>query len=453
MTVKQIFSVVMRQNRQIFRSAYTIPTLVLFPVFFLGMYYFGFSNLTTGASDTLSIAYVNQDLGIPPPVRDQLKAHPTLTEWFPHDLTVLDRGFGYELALLLNTTTFDNSSQSKNVFSVHLVGAEMDARRMVADRKADIAIIVGPEFSSAVLGAMNSFWNNSYGSTLGELVGMSFPPLQNTTMVLVGDQGSLYSVVAEIYLQKILESYSDFDSYFTDQGGQFYVTPLPDTTSPLGSFSVFFLMTPGLIGFGLLMLPTIYSAVLCEEFRPENPTFDRMWLAPMSGSSYLLGSLVVQFPLFAGQIVCLFACAAMLGFNPPGNLFLGMALLLTILPFSAGISYLAAAFFSDQDVAGGVTGFATPVLGFASGAFVPSPPFPLLEKVIPVRPGVWRDLQLWDLSPLTHAINALENVLLYNHSLAEVWFDLLATLVLSTLFLVVSIAVFTYFRFVRRGAQ
>ena len=76
-------------------------------------------------------------------------------------------------------------------------------------------------------------------------------------------------------------------------------------------------------------------------------------------------------------------------------------------PFSASLNYITAAFFSNEDVAGTVTGFGAPILGFMTGAFVETPKIVLFPNSFPTAGGYARDFLLWDFIPLTHGINAI----------------------------------------------
>ncbi|MFW9904827.1 MAG: ABC transporter permease, partial [Candidatus Thorarchaeota archaeon] len=179
-------------------------------------------------------------------------------------------------------------------------------------------------------------------------------------------------------------------------------------------------------------------------------TFDRILVSPLSAKDYIMATLVVQLPVLFFQTIILFLACLLLGFNPQGDIILGFIIACSLFPFAASINYITAAFFSDEDVSGTVTGFGAPILGFMSGAFVEIPKIVLIPHSFPTSSGLTRDFLLWDLLPLTHGVNAIRQVLLYNFSIKQVLPDIITNLALSSIMLALFVYIFKKMRFRRR---
>jgi hypothetical protein len=84
-----------------------------------------------------------------------------------------------------------------------------------------------------------------------------------------------------------------------------------------------------------------------------------------------------------------------------------------------------------------------------SGAFIDIPKFVLIPKIFPTASGFPRDFLLWDLLPLTHTVNALRQVILFDFSFIQIIPDLTMSLILSLIYFGISVLIFAYFRFKR----
>ncbi|MFW9997909.1 MAG: ABC transporter permease, partial [Candidatus Odinarchaeota archaeon] len=244
-----------------------------------------------------------------------------------------------------------------------------------------------------------------------------------------------------------LEKYQDIGSFFDSPGGTVSLVLNEDYLVSLPKYSVFEIILPGLIAFGIIVQPSLFAGLLCLEFHSDQRTFDRLMLASLPATQYVLGTLLIQVPVIIVQTIVLFVFSLLLGFNPLGNVFLGFFIALTVLPFAASLSYITAAFVSNEDVAGTILGFGSPIIGYASGAFTTLPHLVLIPDFFPAASGATRDFLIWDLLPLTHAVNALKNVLLYDFSLGQVFIDLSTNIILSLLMLVIAAVIFAKLRF------
>jgi len=457
MSLQQILGVAQRLGIQVIRSRWTIPYLILFPLFFIGIYWFGFSASEIGTNQTFKIGVLNFDKGFGPEHKD-LFCNKTLTgEWFPHSEEVIEKGFVVEVIEILSEFKYSNKTDSKHVFEVVILNSSLEADTRLKNRDLDIVTIFPPNYTNVSLSAVNNFWRLNYGYYLHELIQNAEPSApdlpyfeENATIRIVGDETYLNFIIAKSIITIFLEQYHDLSTIFRSPGGRISIILNEDYQIMIPKYSFFDMMVPGLIMFGVIIQPSFYSTLMCNEFSDKRKmTFDRILVSPLSAKDYILASLVVQLPVLIIQTFLLFIASFILGFNPKGDIFLGFLTVCTLFPFAASLNYITAAFFSDEDVSGSVTGFGAPILGFMSGAFVEIPKIVLFPKAFPTASGMTRDFLLWDLLPLTHGVNAIRQVLLYDFSISQVFPDILANLVLSSIMLILFIYMFKKMRFGR----
>jgi ABC-2 type transport system permease protein len=455
MSLTQIFGIAKRMGIQTIRSKWTVPYLILFPLFFLGIYWFAFSASNIGDNQTFDLGILNQDEGFGSKVKNLLR-NETITqevEWFPHSSDVIENGFAIEVIEILKEIGYTNESNSINLFNVHILNTSEEIDQGLGNRDFDLAIIFPQNYTNASLSAVNNFWRIEFGYYLHELIQTYFPsspdfPInQNTTIQILGDQNYLNFKIAKTILSVFLDQYHDLSNFFGTPGGRLSLILNENYQVNIPKYTFFEIMVPGLIMFGIIIQPSLFSMFLCIEFQPDKRTFDRIRIAPLSSSSYVLGSLLVQIPIMLSQTIVLFVSSFILGFSPKGNIILGFLITCSMFPFAASLNYITAAFFSDENVAGTVTGFGAPILGFMTGAFVDAPKIILFYNSFPTAGGLMRDFLLWDLIPLTHGINAIREVLLYDFTFIMVLPDLIANFVLSGIYLVFFVLIYVKMRF------
>ncbi|MFX0063774.1 MAG: ABC transporter permease [Candidatus Hermodarchaeota archaeon] len=457
MGVMQVIGVTQRFGIQVIRSRWTIPYLIIFPAFFIGVYWIGFSASEVGTNQTFQLGVINQDEGFSDEVKALLGNKTIMGEDFTtfHSSDVLEKGFALELANLLNTTKYSNESEAKNIFDVTLLSDLAEGQEKLENRNLDILIIFSPTFSNAMLSMLNQYWNRTYGLYLHEMIQLQFPEApdlpthENETTIIMGDDTYITFQLANSILTLILEQYSDLRSAFDSPGGSIQLVFNEEYLVSLPKYSIFDMIIPGLIAFGIILQPSLFAYFVGDEFNPKRRTYDRLHLASLSPIAYTFGTLIIQIPVFIAQTVILFVMALLLGFTPQGNLLLAFCIAMTILPLNAAICYLVAAFFYDEMTIGTVLGFGAPILAYASGAFTALPHLVVLPNFFPTASGMMRDFLLWDLFPLTHVVNALRDVLLYNFTLEQVFADILTGLFLSTIMFIFAIILFAYYRFWR----
>jgi ABC-2 type transport system permease protein len=456
-SLTQIIGIAQRIGIQIVRSKWTIPYLILFPLFFIGLYWFGFSASPVGITQTFSIGIINQDAGLSDDIVELFSNETIVGDSFSsfHSSTVLERGFAAEFVAILGNITYVNETDAPYIFKISLLNNSKEADKSLYSRDLDLVMILSPQFSRASVSMLNAYWNNTYGYFLHELIQSEFPetpdlPVNiNETVQIKGDSNFINFKQANSIIHSIIFDYQEIAKFFSGPGGSITLEMDDEYLVSIPEYSLFDLSLPGLIAFGIIIQPSLTSMFVCMEFRDKNKTFDRIHLSSISPTVYLFGSILIQIPVMIVQSAILFISSVLMGFNPAGDLFLGFLISLTIFPFCLFLLYITTAFFSNEDVVGSILGFGAPFCAFMSGAFIDIPKFVLIPKIFPTASGFPRDFLLWDLLPLTHTVNALRQVILFDFSFIQIIPDLTMSLILSLIYFGISVLIFAYFRFKR----
>lgn len=453
MKLPTFLAVTHRMWREMKRNFFTFIMLVFLPGFMIFVFFFGFSGVKTAGAVTYTIAVINNDNGIAEEIKEVL-SYDTGTGLTKE---TIEKGFAADLIQLMNTTTYPGENEVP-IFNVQLVEIEEDARKLVKDREIDGFIIFPDEFSNATLAAVNNafyiqeklyiqdFINKTMYEMSGGLVyytGPPFPSSANATLEIIGDKGYLNYKIVEIIVTLFINEYAESISSLN-----YPVEVSIDIDGiDVRDYSVFDVIVPGMIIFGVLTQAGIISAYLANELQTPNRTISRLRLSLIQPWEYIAGAGVLQLIISPIQIAVLIGMSVILGFQPEGDILLGFVICWLTTFFALGITFVAGAIFSSPDAAGQSIGFGVTPMAFASGAFMDVPKITLLPKIFPTATGALRDFTLWDLLPSTHAINALRSVLLYDFSITDVLADIIAIVVLSAILLVFSIILYAKRRF------
>ncbi|MFX0095683.1 MAG: hypothetical protein ACFFBD_28355 [Candidatus Hodarchaeota archaeon] len=119
----QAVGVVQRFETQIIRSKWTIPYLIIFPAFFIGVYWFEFAASKVGTNQTFQLGVINNDAGFSEEIKTLLANETIMQGSFSsfHSSKVLEQGFASELIHLLNTTKYSNESKPKRFFDATII--------------------------------------------------------------------------------------------------------------------------------------------------------------------------------------------------------------------------------------------------------------------------------------------------------------------------------------------
>jgi ABC-2 type transport system permease protein len=182
---------------------------------------------------------------------------------------------------------------------------------------------------------------------------------------------------------------------------------------------------PGMLIFSLIML--LFSAAMVLIRDVEDQTIKRLKISRMTALEYFAGTSVTQIILGTISVILTFLLAKALGFNYTGNI--GLAILVGFLTILAilGITMILVSFCRNATTVLTFGNFPLFVLMFFSGAMLPLPTTELFT--IAGKSVSWNAIL-----PPTHAVNALNKILITGGGLRDIWFEILCLLVLIVVY-------------------
>jgi ABC-2 type transport system permease protein len=147
----------------------------------------------------------------------------------------------------------------------------------------------------------------------------------------------------------------------------------------------------------------------------EQHTLKRLFVSPLSGTSYFLGIFLAHSAIGIGQVILVYAIAACLGAQFQGSILLGCAIILLSIVSYVGVGFILGTQFArrTEDVNSLVAAFGVPLL-ILGGAFLPTSLFP---KIL---------LDLAQYNPIYHMNEALMGVWANGKDFADIeshfWF-------------------------------
>lgn len=147
----------------------------------------------------------------------------------------------------------------------------------------------------------------------------------------------------------------------------------------------------------------------------EQQTLKRLFISPLSGSSYFLGIFVAHSCIGIGQTLLVYTIAAFVGAEFQGSILLGLLIILLSIISYVGVGFILGTQFArrTEDVNALVAAFGVPLL-ILGGAFLPSSLFP--KKLLDIA----------QYNPIYHMNEALIGVWAKGDKLAEIsghfWF-------------------------------
>lgn len=198
--------------------------------------------------------------------------------------------------------------------------------------------------------------------------------------------------------------------------------------------------TPGMMIFGVLMLLPQTATLIGRELRQG--TLRRLRLTSMKTVELLAGVSLAQMVIAVGQVALMFVAALAFGFHNRGNMLLAAGICLVLSMGAVGMGLVMAAFSNSDSDALNTGSTISMIQVFLSGAFFPMP-----------APEVFRlggySIGVFDFLPATHAMTALQQVMVSGAGLDQVWFRVAATALLSILYFAASVLFFTRFKMKR----
>lgn len=207
-----------------------------------------------------------------------------------------------------------------------------------------------------------------------------------------------------------------------------------NTISGKQTLNEFELYVPALLVLALIMLMFTAAASLIKE--KDKGTIIRLRLSNMTTIEWLIAVSLVQIIIGMLALVLTYLTAAALGYQSSGSIpavmLVGFLACLSII----AISIIVAAYLRTIFDLLTIGCFPFFILMFFSGGMFPLPPLRLFTVGN-------RVMNINDLLPTTHAINAMSKILNYGAGLREVVFELAAIIVLTIVFFAVGVWVFT----------
>ncbi|MEG4959264.1 ABC transporter permease [Microcoleus sp. K4-B3] len=141
----------------------------------------------------------------------------------------------------------------------------------------------------------------------------------------------------------------------------------------------------------------------------EQHTLKRLFISPLSGTSYFLGIFLAHSCIGIGQVILVYTIASFLGAQFQGSILLGCAIILLSIVSYVGVGFILGTQFArrTEDVNSLVAAFGVPLL-ILGGAFLPTSLFP---KSL---------LELAQYNPIYHMNEALMGVWADGKDLADI---------------------------------
>jgi ABC-2 type transport system permease protein len=200
---------------------------------------------------------------------------------------------------------------------------------------------------------------------------------------------------------------------------------------PLSDFDAY---APGMMVFAILLLIPQTAMLIGREMRSGG--LRRLRLSLLRPAELLAGTALAQMLVALVQVSAMFAMALALGFNNRGSLLLALGIGLALSFGATGMGLgMAALVRNDSDALN--TGSALSMVQvFLSGSFYPMPAVTLFVLF-------GHQVGAFDWIPATHAMLALQQVLSGGAGLGQVAFRFAATLILSLVYFLIGVAVFS----------
>lgn len=444
-----IYHIAKRFGTEMYRLRISSLIMIAMPAFMGFMFFFAFNSAGLGEAHTYHIAVINDDTGIADDLSDYLKLAKSLGFDIGIDDNILDDGFAVDFIDILNTTYYptDDGSSETRIFSVTEIENVSIGKKMVESRTIDGLVIFSRNYSNATLSAINQASKIETGFFIDEpgyYSGPSFPRVDNASIQTIGDENFANFLVVKAVLNSFVTAFEESLHSFNYQGGNLNIAI---TSIIVTEYTIFDTIMPGILIFAILTQAGMLAAFLVSEFA-ETKTIMRIKLSLIKPYEYVLGVSAIMIVITFLQVIILLGFSMLvLGFNPEGDIIQGIIVVMLTSIFVTALGFLLAGIFKSSDTAGQSSGFLMTPIAFMAGGFMDVPPITLIESIIPTPSGYTRNLLLWDFMPVTHSVNALKSILLYNFTLMDVIVDLMMLVIPSTCFLIFSILFYTNRRF------
>ena len=380
----RLLTIFLKTCREMSRDLWVLGLTLAFAPVFVYLYWL----FTYGGSTSYTVLVINQDAGAP------LQSGVTLNS-------------GEGAIQAIQEVRY---ADGKPLLKVKRIGDRAEVNAILKDRGAAAFILIPKEFSEVISALHN-------GDRSAE-----------TQIIFGGDLSNpYYTVGATLALGAI-------DSYVIQATGQ---QPLVlYTEEPLGASAArteFEIYVPGIMIFSEMMLIFLVAMTVAREI--ETGALKRLQITPMS-SFDLLGGITVAMMLVGVAAVALTVVTAyLLGFHSQGPIWVAILVgaVTSLSIFGAGL--IVACFSRTVSQAFVVANFPLGLFMFFSGAI-----FPIPKAALFTLGG--HEFGFCDILPPTHAVVALNKVLVLGAGIEDVAFELSALLILSLVYFTAGVWLF-----------
>jgi len=362
-----------------------ILTLTFAPLFVLLMYFY----VGESTQSPYRVVVINRDVGV----------------------STTDHGDFSAGSDLIVEMTRAQSSEGKKIIEVKQTLDMTSARRQLMSNAVDLVVEIPERFSEVL-------FSYSQGNQPAPAVVKTY-----------GDPTKANYIMAAVWSDMITYEYAAATA-----GMQSPLDIQVNTVSGKQTLNEFELYVPALLVLALIMLMFTAAASLIKE--KDKGTIIRLRLSNMTTFEWLMAVTLVQVILGILALALTFATAVALGYQTSGSL---VALLIVGLLSSLSIiaiSFIVAAYLRTIFDLLTIGCFPFFILMFFSGGMFPLPPLRLFTVGD-------RAININDLLPTTHAINAMSKILNYGAGLNDVVFELGAIIVLTIVLFAFGIWLFT----------
>jgi len=361
---------------EMMREKWVLALTLGFAPFFVLLYWL----ITAGGSTTYTVLVINQDAGVQ-----------------AADGTIFNAG-NQVMAAIREVTYADGSPLLKVMHARNLC----EAIPILKDRGAAAFILIPEDFSRVLISQQQGDRSVT------------------TSIQFGGDLSNPYYVIAASLTVTAL------DGYIQDVTGQQPLVAYVE--QPIGASAArteFEIYVPGTLVFAVIML--IFQASMSVAREIESGVLRRLQMTPMSAFD-LLGGISAALALVGILSITLaFGMAVACGFRSQGPLWVAMLVGgLTSLSV-IGLGMLVASFSRTVSQAFIVANFPMALMMFFSGTIYPLPKIFLFELG-------GQAINLYDILPPTHAVAALNKILVLGAGAGEVTYELFSLTLLSVLY-------------------
>ncbi|EKF86078.1 ABC transporter permease [Methanobacterium formicicum] len=415
----RFISIAKKDLKELIRDRRGLMMILLFPMFFMLVFGFAFGGMGQ-ENEPHNIAVVNYDTGATMP------------------------GTGEQVNFANNLTRVlqDSKYQNSDVYLFNVTQTtEADANKKLKNRDVDAELIIPPNYSQSEVAFITSTIQQQ--TALGTV---SAPPAnQTSTIIIRGDTSYIGFGVSQGILTGVMGQYQDKMATQTQKAVlgtsgvdvnsyiQSKVEGLPGT----GAFTNFDFLAPGMIVFAILLLTNTVATGLTREV--DKGTLTRLKLSKMTSFDLLFGGMLPWSLIAAAQVIILLAVAILIGFNWQGGLnSIILAVIVGIIGGIASISLgmIIAAFARNDKQASSLGTLISVPLSFMVGAF-----FQLPQMTIASLGG--QSIQLYDLLPWTHVLNALRSTLTYGGGWGDISYQVVWAVLLTIIIFIIGLVLFS----------